>query len=49
MLDKTQTYKIDKLEFIKNPIITEFLGLESNTDFTESDLEKIYCQTCRNL
>ena len=40
MLDKTQTYKIDKLEFIKNPIITEFLGLESNTDFTESDLEK---------
>ena len=33
-------YQNDKLEFIKNPVITEFLGLSSNTDFTESDLEK---------
>lgn len=30
----------DKLEFIKNPIVAEFLGLPQNTDFTESDLEK---------
>ena len=29
----------DKLEFIKNPVVVEFLGLSSNTDFTESDLE----------
>lgn len=28
-----------KLEFIKNPVIAEFLGMASNTDFTESDLE----------
>lgn len=33
-------YQNDKLEFIKNPVIAEFLGLSSNTDFTESDLEK---------
>ena len=29
-----------KLEFIKNPVVAEFLGFASNTDFTESDLEK---------
>ena len=28
-----------KLEFIKNQVIAEFLGMASNTDFTESDLE----------
>lgn len=28
-----------KLEFIKNPVVTEFLGLSQNTDFTESKLE----------
>lgn len=27
------------MEFIKNPVVAEFLGLDSNTDFTESDLE----------
>lgn len=36
----TTEYQSDKLEFIKNPVIAEFLGLVSNTDFTESDLEK---------
>lgn len=36
----TAEYQSDKLEFIKNPVIAEFLGLASNTDFTESDLEK---------
>lgn len=29
----------DKLEFIKNPMVAEFLGLSQNTDFTESKLE----------
>lgn len=29
----------DKLEFIKNPIVAEFLGLSQNTEFTESKLE----------
>ena len=30
----------DKLEFIKNPVVAEFLGYAQNTDFTESDLEQ---------
>lgn len=33
-------YQNDKLEFIKNPVVAEFLGFSQNTDFTESDLEK---------
>ena len=36
----TSSYQKDKLEFIKNPVIAEFLGFSSNTNFTESDLEK---------
>ena len=27
-------------QYIKNPVVAEFLGLAQNTDFTESDLEK---------
>lgn len=34
------SYEVDKLEFIKNPVIAEFLGFSQDTDFTESDLEK---------
>ena len=33
------SYQQDKLEFIKNPTVAEFIGLSSNTDFTESKLE----------
>lgn len=40
MKEKTAEYQNDKLEFIKNPVIAEFLGLSTNPDFTESDLEK---------
>ncbi len=29
----------DKLEFIKNPVVAEFLNLAPNTDFQESELE----------
>ncbi len=32
-------YPAEKLEFIKNPMITEFLGLSADTSFTESSLE----------
>ncbi len=39
MKQLTADYQTDKLEFIKNPVIAEFLGLSSNSDFTESDLE----------
>ena len=40
MKELTSSYQNDKLEFIKNPVIAEFLGLSYSTDFTESDLEK---------
>lgn len=36
----TAPFKQDYMEFIKNPTVAEFIGLESNYDFTESDLEK---------
>ena len=39
MKELTSSYQNDKLEFIKNPVVAEFLGLAPNTDFTESDLE----------
>lgn len=35
----THEFQQDKLEFIKNPTVAEFIGLSPNTDFTESDLE----------
>lgn len=40
MQEKTYNYQDDKLEFIKNPVIAEFLGLSTNPDFTETQLEK---------
>ena len=40
MKELTADYQNDKYEFIKNPVIAEFLGFSQNTDFTESDLEK---------
>ena len=40
MKELTKSYKPNKLEFIKNPMITEFLGLSSDNAFTETDLEK---------
>ena len=36
---KTSEYQNDKLEFIKNPVIAEFLGLVPNSDYSESELE----------
>ena len=30
----------DKLEFIKNPVVAEFLGIAPNSKFTESELEE---------
>lgn len=40
MLEKTASLQQDKLEFIKNPVVAEFLGLASTSDFRESTLEK---------
>ena len=39
MQQNTANYRKDKHEFIKNPVVAEFLGLSSNIDFTESNLE----------
>jgi predicted nuclease of restriction endonuclease-like (RecB) superfamily len=36
----TSSFQQDKLEFIKNPVVAEFLGFMPNSDFTESELEK---------
>jgi predicted nuclease of restriction endonuclease-like (RecB) superfamily len=36
----TAPLQTDKLEFIKNPMVAEFLGLTNNSDFTESQLEQ---------
>ena len=30
----------DKLEYLKSPVVAEFLGFKHNTDYTESDLEQ---------
>ena len=30
----------DKLEYLKNPVVAEFLGFKNNTDYTESSLEQ---------
>lgn len=30
----------DKLEYLKNPVVAEFLGFKNNIDYTESDLEQ---------
>ena len=30
----------DKLEYLKNPVIAEFLGFKNNTDYSESKLEQ---------
>ena len=35
----TAPFQENKLEFIKNPVVAEFLGFTQDTDFTESDLE----------
>lgn len=40
MLSLTSKYQQDKLEFIKNPVIAEFLGISKDTSYLESDLEQ---------
>ena len=40
MKEKTKKYDLmHKLEFIKSPVIAEFLGYSLNNTFTETDLE----------
>lgn len=39
MHQKTADMQYNKLEFIKNPIVAEFLGLSTDMDYTETKLE----------
>ena len=39
MKELTASYQADKLEFIKNPVIAEFLGYSLDSSFTETELE----------
>ena len=40
MQEKTQDFQQDKLEFIKNPAVLEFLGLPNNSGYIEAEMEK---------
>ena len=35
----TKPFEQDRIEFIKNPTVAEFIGLSPNSDFTETELE----------
>ncbi len=39
MQNITASYQADKLEFIKNPVVAEFLGFSADESFTETQLE----------
>ena len=39
MQEKTKAYQQDKLEYIKSPVVLEFLGLPEDTSLAESKLE----------
>jgi predicted nuclease of restriction endonuclease-like (RecB) superfamily len=40
MKEKTKPFQIDKLAFIKNPTVLEFMGLPGNSGYVEQDIEK---------
>jgi len=40
MKEKTASFQKDRLEFIKNPTVLEFLGLPGNSGYIEEELEK---------
>lgn len=40
MHEKTNEYEMNRLEFVKNPVIAEFLGVPQDKSYTETDLEQ---------
>lgn len=48
MKSLTAAYEKDKLEFIKNPMVAEFLGLASNMDLPNPGLKVQSSRICRN-
>jgi predicted nuclease of restriction endonuclease-like (RecB) superfamily len=49
MKDKTADLMYDKLEFIKNPSVLEFLGLPANKGYTENVLEQAIIDQMQNF
>ncbi len=49
MHELTAPYQQDKLEFIKNPVVAEFLGLQTTFDVTESELEGAIIKHLQNF
>ena len=49
MKEKTADFQQDKLEFIKNPSVLEFLGLPNNKGYTETTLEQAIIDQMQNF
>ena len=49
MLEKNYNYQQDKFEFIKNPVVVEFLGLTPDEVLNETDLETNTISIYRNF
>lgn len=49
MQEKTQAFQNDKLEFIKNPSVLEFLSLPVNASYSEKELEKALIDNLQNF
>ncbi|MCQ2190512.1 MAG: PDDEXK nuclease domain-containing protein [Paludibacteraceae bacterium] len=49
MHNKTADFQLNKLEFIKNPIVAEFLGLSTDVNYTESKLESCIISHIQNF
>ena len=49
MKSLTAQFEHDKMEFIKNPTVAEFIGLSPNRDFSESELEGAIIDNLQNF
>jgi len=49
MKEKTAAFQSDKLGFIKNPAVLEFLGLPENKGYTETSLEQAIIDQMQNF
>ena len=49
MVDKTKSFQNDKFDFIKNPVVAEFLGLPQNSAYSENKLETAIIDHIRDM
>ena len=49
MKEKTKIYQEEKLEFIKNPMIVEFLGLSTDPTYSETQMEGAIISNLQNF